>query len=640
MNVQEIVGFQKELLNKLLDYKEQNQDFTFLLRKNATARVKAGYCFHGSEEYLALGFFNELDTKSRVPTINLSYNYKSDATFFQVSYREKTEILEKFYSEVVSHLEKNVKRFKIKEVKKQNDEKTVYFIFEVNFDEALKISLDSIIPDIKELIEKHALGSSLLVTEEDLTRDMKKLEDCWSNQLKNEQALAKGTEGTEKALQKGINQILYGPPGTGKTYNTVIKAVEICDPDFKGDYDAVKDRYKELKEDGRIEFVTFHQSYGYEEFIEGIRAETDPNSGSISYSVVDGIFKRLCDKSKAQTKTSQLEQAIQKLKVDCEEDIELATSRGNKFYLTYRGGRTFRIHPLDTKKEIADYPASIENIIKLYNGDNEIYNYSYVKGILEFLKSNYGVPEEPEKLDNAPYVIIIDEINRGNMSKIFGELITLIEDDKRLGKPNEMTVRLPVSGDEFGVPSNLHIIGTMNTADRSIAMMDTALRRRFEFVEMMPDAEVFDDFGNNGIINVQLKDGASFDLNLKDMLNKINQRIEVLYDREHTIGHAYFMSLKESATIDKLSSIFKNKVIPLLAEYFFEDWEKIRMVLGDNQKENSKRQFVIEKESVKYNDLFGPKVDLGSDDERKVYERNPEALKHAESYFGIYSEVS
>ena len=221
--------------------------------------------------------------------------------------------------------------------------------------------------------------------------------------------------------------------------------------------------------------------------------------------------------------------------------------------------------------------------------------------------------ERPEN-----YVFIIDEINRGNISKVFGELITLIEPSKRIGGGEEMTVRLPYSQKLFGVPQNVYILGTMNTADRSIAVIDTALRRRFQFREMLPDTKVLDGITVEG-------------MNIGEMLDKINQRITALYDREHTIGHAYFLPLKEEPTIQKLGEIFQNNIVPLLQEYFYEDYEKIRLVLGDNQKSESDRetQFVVQ-QKVTPADLFGDtkiELDLGNS-----FEINSAAFYNLESY--------
>ena len=257
-----------------------------------------------------------------------------------------------------------------------------------------------------------------------------------------------------------LNQILCGPPGTGKTFLTAAYAVAICD-NQKLSAPPDKKRFDQLRADGRIKFVTFHQSYGYEDFIEGIKPTVDER-GNISYKVEAGVFKKFCDEAK-------------------------------------------------------NFPT-------------------------------------------ANFVFIIDEINRGNISKIFGELITLIEDDKR----GELHATLPYSQDEFTVPKNVYLLGTMNTADRSIALLDTALRRRFNFVEMMPRPDLLRE-------NV---DG----LNLRKVLEKINGQIENLLDRDHTIGHAYLIRCEK---IEDVAEIFQSKIIPLLQEYFFDDYEKIRDVLGE-----------------------------------------------------------
>jgi hypothetical protein len=270
-----------------------------------------------------------------------------------------------------------------------------------------------------------------------------------------------------------------------------------------------------------------------------------------------------------------------------------------------------------------------ESIVEINNNRNMTLSTVYQMSIsvadaLKIVKK-YTETEQPAVPSaKKNYVFIIDEINRGNISKIFGELITLIETTKRVGEKEEVTALLPYSGQSFGVPNNVYILGTMNTADRSIALMDTALRRRFDFVEMMPNTEVLRKEVDSIEVNGE-------ELNVADMLNVINKRIEYLYDREHTIGHAFFMELKENPTIDKLAGIFKTKVIPLLQEYFYEDYGKIQLVLGDNNKTGDNKQYqFIRDEEIDITDLFEGNPDLN--ESGKQYYIQSSALNEIMSY--------
>lgn len=461
-----------------------------------------------------------------------------------------------------------------------------------------------------------------------------------------------------------LNQILYGPPGTGKTYHTIEAAVKAAEPEYYLDLNikpqtgatkeqraALQSKYQELCDAKRIRFVTFHQSYGYEEFVEGLSASS--TDGQVSYDVKAGVFKSICEQATqgVEQDNDPLEIAIANLKEELEEgtSLSLSTQRGKAFDIQYHGNTTFRAFPHETSHEDLGngYPVAIDSIRKLYRGANvrEFYNPSYVKAILKHLVTKYKLPEKPViSAQNAKnFVLVIDEINRGNISKIFGELITLIEDSKRSGKgqTESIEVVLPHSGDTFSVPDNLYLIGTMNTADRSLAMMDTALRRRFEFIEMMPKPSLLSGVVVRGI-------------DLERLLETLNQRIEVLYDREHTLGHAFFMPVKEcveqgddTQAFTVLKSVFQNKIIPLLEEYFFEDWHKIRLVLADNQKaENSQAeglQFIAEQKltNTALDSLFGHNHGLNQYGEEQhkftLKDKTDSVWDNPAAYLGIYS---
>ena len=305
-----------------------------------------------------------------------------------------------------------------------------------------------------------------------------------------------------------LNTILYGPPGTGKTYNSVFYSVGIIEKDesiFKlKDNDEVFKKFKEYKDRNLIKFITFHQSYGYEDFIEGIRPHLEDESKDLKYTLHSGIFKDMCKRAKN------------------------------------------------------------------------------------------------DKENN--YVLVIDEINRGNISKIFGELISLIEPSKRKGEKEEMEVILPYSKENFTIPKNLYIIGTMNTADRSIALLDIALRRRFHFIEIMPQYDILKDIE---------------DIKIASLLSTINEKIEFLLDRENTIGHSYFLNI---STFEELVKVFKNSIIPLLQEYFYDDFEKIKTIFSNNG-------FIISK-------------NISLNNQRKsIYKLNEEALKDKNNYKKIYLSV-
>lgn len=377
---------------------------------------------------------------------------------------------------------------------------------------------------------------------------------------------------TEEITPTAVNRILYGPPGTGKTWSTMIHAVALADNLRLEDVtkwdrdDQLRPRWDELVEEGRIRFVTFHPAMTYEDFVEGLKPKLEENV--VSYAFEAGVFKELSQKAleawnKARPQGVELtpEMEFQEtMKSLADSRMRLGTKEGAFFTVT-RGARGgWQAVPESTGKFIS---ITLKNLNKLLQGQKLNQRLPYLRGILEHLGKS--IPDS-DSCTAPGFVLVIDEINRGNIPAIFGELITLLEPDKRVGCDEELFVTLPGTKKEFGVPPNLHVLGTMNTADRSVEALDTALRRRFEFVEMMPRYDINE-------INREV-DGV----NLGEILRTINQRLEALIDRDHTIGHAFFINVK---TLDDLKAAFANKIIPLLQEFFYGEWNKIGLVLGE-----------------------------------------------------------
>lgn len=406
--------------------------------------------------------------------------------------------------------------------------------------------------------------------------------------LENDQEV-KIMKSSRKEEKQPLNQILYGPPGTGKTYNTVIKAMEIINPncleyDEKGkvsNYFDVKKEFDKAKDNHQIEFVTFHQSYSYEEFVEGIKpdlAAWDESVDKLTYKGANGIFKEIC-KSATKKITDNFEDVYNNFinevsKVDEDDFYKLYTLKNHKIFgLQVNSNNNLNIYMTDNFNKQG--VITKENLKKHFENMRVARDWiNYYDAIIEHLKSNYNLVSENTVL--KPHVLIIDEINRGNISKIFGELITLIEDDKR----ENLSVKLPYSQESFTVPKNLYILGTMNTSDRSIASIDIALRRRFKFKEMMPKADLV----------------ADFNCNFHEYFAVMNERISVLLDRDHQIGHSYFIkNTHQNDGIDELKDIWFDSILPLLNEYFYSDWEKLQALLGSAKVDNTSFIKKIEK---------------------------------------------
>ncbi|MGI6085635.1 MAG: AAA family ATPase [Acetivibrionales bacterium] len=432
-----------------------------------------------------------------------------------------------------------------------------------------------------------------------------------------------------RLLKFNPNIILYGPPGTGKTYG----AMRIIEAFESQNGNPVS--YKTVQDENRVRFITFHQAFSYEEFVEGLRPETD-EKGNIRYEIKPGILKRLAEECK-----------IQERKKSIENDILADTTGESKVWKVSLGRRYTDEHiykALKAREEIAigygveesvaDWTdeqidavdrtgilktfrskVQIGDIVFIFNSIRTIrligivvsdYYYTNDDGLgyghrrkVKWIKDCESEPidifklnqekqlslaslyelkinsadalklvddKEDKQVQSKPYYLVIDEINRGNIAKIFGELITLIEKDKR----EKLSCLLPYSGHEFSLPKNLYIIGTMNTSDRSIALLDTALRRRFAFIEISPDPALVESrtptIGGN--------------VSPAKLMKAINQIITEKIDRDHRIGHSYFLSDDLISKMD-LYHAWYYKILPLLMEYFYNDISQVADIVGD-----------------------------------------------------------
>lgn len=549
----------------------------------------------------------------------------------------------------------------------KNENKKLWLSFRKEFYKKLNIKEDHSFPinnDTINIYKKFMDGN----------RDF--IDDClnvkrigrWPDEYQNKDSLPiplhesmsekKDTMTDTPVRKDAVNLILYGPPGTGKTYATAAEAIALCGESVPEGREALMEVYHRLMHVGRIEFVTFHQSVAYEDFVEGLRPQQEAmpcgpeGQPAAGFSLVakDGIFRRIVRAALGENREGEepfalngrrvfkismgvaddrddahvfedairngyaiigyvaadlsdprftspvaILQAVQDAGVAQDKKLTLSSGwvrmpntfrnqiRIGDILVVSRGNSRFRavgvvtgdyyFEPLAQKPQYAhrrqvkwlwEDPVG-QSVSKIYAKDFSMATvYQMTPELINIPALGQYVEERDETLPAPePYVLIIDEINRANISKVFGELITLLEPDKRLGELNEIQVRLPYSGDMFGVPPNLHIIGTMNTADRSIALLDTALRRRFDFRELMPDPDT-----------LKPVDG----IDLAAVLRTLNERIEYLFDREHQIGHAYFIGCRKRDDIDQ---VMRDRIIPLLAEYFYEDWDKVAAVLGD-----------------------------------------------------------
>ncbi|OJZ15127.1 AAA family ATPase [Sphingobacterium sp. 40-24] len=526
-------AYEKSVFDWLMSKHQADNNFTFTVRQSATKNSETDY-FIGTQRsgYFATTFWSipvnfpgsSGDAMSLIFVLGEStYTYYFEFTQTQDPKDDQNRAVLNLIKTIKEPL---VEKYKL--ARKINETAKMYTIriagLKENYVslEAMCQDIDGQLADIIAIVDQGILSvkqsiqrfTAHRVTPQEFVSLINKL----NQRVEKHHAIIKEIGSEEKSVSTEtfansmpiqLNQILYGPPGTGKTYNSINLALSIIEGKSETelsleDRTSLKSRYQRYVDRGQILFTTFHQSMSYEDFVEGIKPrfhETDDGRKQLIYEVESGLFKIAC---------------------------------AHAAYNTY-----LELHSSE------ETSASAELVGK------------FNSGVFQKTMAN-------QDIQGKPVVLIIDEINRGNVSAIFGELITLIEESKRAGRDEALEVILPYSKQKFSVPSNLYLIGTMNTADRSVEALDTALRRRFAFVEMMPNTELLGDI----IIE---------NINLQHVLSRINNRIKVLLDKDHQIGHSYLINVQSTRD---LTHAFNNCIVPLLKEYFYRDEEKIALVLG------------------------------------------------------------
>jgi 5-methylcytosine-specific restriction enzyme B len=560
----------EEILQILLEYRAVHPHFMFSTRvSNRNNRLHEGLWFQGTSNYVFVGFYKLGDGRNKTKTIGFVLNLKN-------------QVIEKNYIEIVFPIDEDpayvdlhraikdelIKLEYLEASEIEPDRKFFIYFPDNQWEKNLATFLDEIKPIIDKKIIESGLEDDFFLTESKFERNIARIIEIKKRGITKPTIMVSPLpieEEIEELDLYPLNLILYGPPGTGKTFSTFDYAYKIFNN--LPDSDEIADRQthnwfvKELEKgegERQVEFVTFHQNYSYEDFVKGIKPNLE--NDSLAFREHEGVFYNLCKRAlNNQIQSSQASTTIEPTFEEVfDEFLKPYTESGTNISVPMKR-ESYEITAVNEKNLNflkksggTGHTLSIKTIKELYNNERT-YNLQglgiYYYPLMDTLKKlGEKLTKTITKVKRKRYVLVIDEINRANISRVFGELITLIEEDKRWGNKYQMKVTLPDGKTKFTVPNNLYIIGTMNTADKSIALLDIALRRRFEFIPLYPDSSL--------VVETYM-----------GFFEKLNEKIKEKKGIDFTIGHAYFMA-KKNDYYDFIKTM-NSKVIPLLNEYFY-----------------------------------------------------------------------